>query len=78
MIRKLMIAFAAMALMGSVACSGGDKKTDEAPAEQPESAPMEEEAAEEAPAEEAAEEEAAEEGADEEAPAEEGGEEGAE
>ncbi len=63
MIRRLMVAFAAVAMMGAVGCSGGEKKADEAPAEQPESAPMEEV---EAPAEEEVE------APDEEAPADEG------
>ena len=70
MIRRLMMVLAAFALMGAVACGGGEKKADETPTEQPESAPM---AEEEAPAEEM-DEAAADEGVDEAAPAEEGAE----
>lgn len=77
MIRRLMVAFAAFALLGAAACSGGEKKGDEAPTEQPESAPMGEtneappadDTTEEAPPEEApddaTEDGAAEEGGDE-------------
>ena len=50
MIRRLMILLAAIALSGAVGCGGGEKKGDEAPTEQPESAPMEEEAEAEAEA----------------------------
>lgn len=50
MIRRLMVLLAAVALTGAVACGGGEQKGDEAPTEQPESAPMEGEAEAEAEA----------------------------